>query len=146
MLYHRYRCVFIHQRKAAGTSIIVSFGVKSKQPEWHLFNDGTVSGEWRQRSELAPEYCVFADGRLAPDYLLRVEHLAEDFAKLCELIGMPAKRLPKLNSTERGAYQDYFDEETRELFARQFHKDIEGLGYDFSGAVDHARLAGKVLV
>jgi len=42
---HRHRCIFIHQRKTAGCSIITSFGITQDQPDWHLFNNGTLGNE-----------------------------------------------------------------------------------------------------
>lgn len=57
MIDHRYRCIFIHQRKAAGMTIIKSFGIRGDQPEWHYCNDGVLSSEWRDRPK---EYFVFA--------------------------------------------------------------------------------------
>jgi hypothetical protein len=46
MISDQYRCVFIHQRKAAGTSIIRSFGIAPADPAWHRFNDGVLAPEW----------------------------------------------------------------------------------------------------
>lgn len=59
MICHEHRCVFIHQRKNAGTSIIQSFGFKPMSPEWRLFNNGTLSEEWQRRDESAKDYLVF---------------------------------------------------------------------------------------
>jgi hypothetical protein len=38
---------------------MTSFGLTDAQPEWHLFNNGTLSDEWRRRDEIAPGYRVF---------------------------------------------------------------------------------------
>lgn len=46
MIDHRYRCVFVHQRKCAGTSIIHSFGKTLDMPDWHLGNDGVLGQDW----------------------------------------------------------------------------------------------------
>jgi Sulfotransferase family len=59
MISHLYRCIFIHQRKTAGCSIISSFGITPEHREWHLFNDGTLSEEWTHRQESARDYVVF---------------------------------------------------------------------------------------
>lgn len=60
----QYRCIFIHQRKAAGSSIITAFGKPPKvgpwrlfrNPEWHRYNDGVLSKGWDRR----PDWFVFA--------------------------------------------------------------------------------------
>jgi len=41
MICHKYKTLFIHQRKCAGTSIISSFGLSPRDTEWHLFNNGS---------------------------------------------------------------------------------------------------------
>lgn len=198
MISHKYRCIFIHQRKAAGCSIITSFGLHEKDPDWHRFNEGTLSEEWQRRREIAPDYLVFAvirnpwdrfvsgwkylpatrkkpllkvlknlptaatghdyrhltrpqldtlvdeRGVFAPDYVLRFENLAEDYAKFCEVIGKQDKSLPRLNTTSHQGYADYFDSASIALFNARFRKDVDFLGYNFSGAMDHANLNGKI--
>jgi len=57
MIDHTYRCIFIHQRKTAGMAIIQSFGLTGRDPDWHVFNNGTLSGGWYRRPK---NYFVFA--------------------------------------------------------------------------------------
>jgi hypothetical protein len=49
MISHEHKCIFVHQRKCAGTSIISSFGLKDDQPDWHYMNAGALSPEYRDR-------------------------------------------------------------------------------------------------
>ena len=56
MISHDYNCIFIHQRKCAGSSIIATFGFDVNDPEWHFMNDGVLSPEY----ESAPEYFKFS--------------------------------------------------------------------------------------
>jgi len=60
MIDHTYRCIFIHQRKVAGASIISSFGLTTADENWHLFNNGVLSPEWRKRSPEERDYFVFS--------------------------------------------------------------------------------------
>lgn len=46
MICHTYKCIFIHQRKCAGTSIIHAFGLDPDNPDWHFMNDGVLSAEY----------------------------------------------------------------------------------------------------
>jgi hypothetical protein len=55
MISHRYRCIFIHNRKAAGTSVRASFGLESSDPDWNRYNNGVKSWDWYFR----PDYLVF---------------------------------------------------------------------------------------
>jgi hypothetical protein len=57
MIDHTYRCIFIHQRKCAGSAIIQSFGLTGADMNWHVFNNGTQSGGWYLRPR---DYFVFA--------------------------------------------------------------------------------------
>lgn len=59
MICNKYKCIFIHQRKNAGSSIISSFGYTPKDVEWHLFNDGTQSPEWSKLENKIKNYLVF---------------------------------------------------------------------------------------
>lgn len=59
MICHKYKCIFIHQRKAAGTSIIRSFGYTPQDMEWHLFNNGTRGNKWPLKDQIAKDYLIF---------------------------------------------------------------------------------------
>ena len=61
MISHSRRCIFIHQRKAAGASIIRAFGFAKEDPHRHVFNDGVLSEKprWAERARRYPYYLVF---------------------------------------------------------------------------------------
>lgn len=46
MICHKYKCIFIHQRKCAGTSLIHAFDFDPDNPDWHFMNDGLLSPEY----------------------------------------------------------------------------------------------------
>ncbi len=46
MICHTHKCIFIHQRKCAGTSIIRAFGARPDNPDWHFMNDGVLSPDY----------------------------------------------------------------------------------------------------
>jgi len=60
MISHAHRCIFVHQRKCAGSSIITSFGFDLDSPNWHFANDGVLSPEWTAHGELIQSYFKFA--------------------------------------------------------------------------------------
>lgn len=67
------------------------------------------------------------------DMVMRYEHLQEDFDAVCDRIGIPHTQLPQLKTkvrTERD-YTTLYTDETRELVARLFKKEIEYFGYQF---------------
>lgn len=61
MICHKYKCIFVHQRKAAGSSIISSFGYAAHSPEWTTCNNGVIDTEYDifDYMNRYPDYHVF---------------------------------------------------------------------------------------
>ncbi len=83
MIDHTYRCIFFHQRKVAGSSIIATFGLTTADDNWHLFNNGVLGKEWRRRTPELRSYFVFSAVRNPFDrlvsgwkYLKPLKHLS----------------------------------------------------------------------
>ena len=86
--------------------------------------------------ELQSDYLVDLRGKVIVDFLGRYERLQEDFDEVCGRIGIPRRELPeKRKAKDRGAYREYYDDETAEMVARHFRRDIEEFGYRFDSAV-----------
>jgi hypothetical protein len=83
--------------------------------------------------ELQSDYVVDQHGRLIVDFIGKYEQLAEDFAAICQRIGIEAPALPhKREAKDRGKdFRSYYSDATAELVAGHFAADIERFGYGF---------------
>lgn len=69
------------------------------------------------------------DGHL--DFVLRFEHLQDDFEELCKQLGIPTSALPHYNRSGKTDFRSYYDRELTDLITAKFKKIIEYGGYQF---------------
>ncbi len=82
--------------------------------------------------ELQSDYLIDLHGKVIVDFIGHYENLQEDFNEACRRIGIKPFDLPhKRKAKDRDDYRRYYDDETAELVAAHFRKDIELLGYSF---------------
>ncbi|WP_013322737.1 sulfotransferase family 2 domain-containing protein [Gloeothece verrucosa] len=70
------------------------------------------------------------EGKILVDFICRFENLSQDFGAVCKKIGKNVT-LPHINSSKHGNYREYYDDDTIEIIAKWFSKDIDNFGYRF---------------
>lgn len=70
------------------------------------------------------------EGALMVDRVCRFERLSDDISEVGKVIGRPLD-LPHLKASQRGPYQSYYDDETRDVVSAWFRRDADAFGYAF---------------
>jgi len=79
----------------------------------------------------AQYYFLSNNNQLLVDFVGRSESLQADFSYVCGLVGIPNIILPKENVSKHKKYQQYYNNETRQIVAERYKKDIELFGYTY---------------
>ena len=72
-----------------------------------------------------------ADGKLLSDYVGRVEDMQASYDAICARIGIPNRPLEQVNSTRRGDYRQYYDQQLIDGVAELYRRDLDLFGYGF---------------
>ena len=70
------------------------------------------------------------DGKILINFVCHFENLNDDFSYVAKELGISVN-LPHLKSSKHGHYSDCYNEESRDIVANWFKKDIENFGYSF---------------
>jgi len=80
------------------------------------------------------KYYFDSKGRPALDYYIRYENLDIGYQKVCERIGIPFEKLPRLRGhtrKDKRHYSTYYNDRTRKAIGQVHKKMINFFGYEF---------------
>ena len=82
---------------------------------------------------MMPQHLFLTDERdeLLADQVGRFETMQQSYDEICGRIGIPTSPLETVNSTRRGTYRDYYDQQLIDAVASVYDRDLELFGYDF---------------
>lgn len=72
-----------------------------------------------------------SNGDWLVDYIGRYENFSGSAAHVLRSVGLVATAIPHENRSNRGPYQEYYDDESREMVAQLYADDIEAFGYHY---------------
>lgn len=105
--------------------------------EFILKCTGTITedrdGYVYEKSFIKPQLEYFTDeeGRIITTFIGRYENLQTEINEIFQQNGLPPYELPVTNTTKKKDYRTYYTEETKEIVAKRFKKDIDYFGYEF---------------
>jgi len=88
-----------------------------------------VAGDW-----ITNDRFYLIDGKLCVDFVIRYEHLEQDFREVCARVGLPPLTLSHLKAGLRQgehSYFEYYDETTKSVVAQRHANDIRLFDYKF---------------
>lgn len=83
------------------------------------------------------EYLQNSDGEFIVDFIGKFENLQSDFDRVCKKLDITKSTLPHRNSSEnkhastKKHFTEYYDNQTRDIVAELYRKDIDLFGYEF---------------
>ena len=100
---------------------------------WRFSPERPFGTHLEDSNRLQTDYLVDLNWEVIVEFIGKYENLQGDFDAICKRIGVPAPTLGhKKKSTDRKKdYRSYYDDDTVEIVAKHFARDIEILGYTF---------------
>lgn len=82
-------------------------------------------------------------GRPMMDFVGRFESFEADVRRVLDRLSVAAPTIPHTNRTERGRYEDYYDDEAAAIVASMYHRDLDLFGYAFAGGTGATTSAAR---
>jgi chondroitin 4-sulfotransferase 11 len=95
--------------------------------------DGKRSFMYNQLDYIADE-----NGEIIVDFVGKYENLAHDISAVLKALRVENRPLPHVNKSQHRHYSEYYTEETKNLVAERYSRDIKFFGYQFEGSSQKA--------
>ncbi len=98
---------------------------------WIEYSSDTCIHPRQHKNQL--DWFTDENGGIIIDFIGKFEELESDWEELCSILSIPIQELPHINQNpiNNRHYSTYYDEESREIIAKKFWKDISYFSYSF---------------
>jgi hypothetical protein len=79
------------------------------------------------------DYITDENGEIIVDFVGKYENLSHDISTVLKALRLENRPLPHVNKSEHKHYSEYYTEETKDLVAVRYSRDINFFGYKFDG-------------
>jgi len=104
--------------------------------EWiksELFLISSPAAQWCKKcNQNQIDWLLDKNDKVNVDFVGKFENFQKDFNHVCDEIGMPQQQIPHVNrGPKREHYSKYYNNETQQIVAEKYAKDIEYFEYEF---------------
>ena len=97
----------------------------------HFVKNDHLRWLFEGHEHLQIDFVLNANKHKMINFIGRCEDMQYDFDYVCGKLKIPKIKLPYRNPTKHKHYTEYYDDESREIVAEKYAKDIEYFGYEF---------------